>query len=479
MANRLSAREAVSYFLDDAGTTTHLGALLILPGDSGKKRSAPKPVTIGSLDYPSLARLVENRLQLAPRYRQVVREVALALGRPVWIDDPDFDINFHIRRSGLPRPGNMGDLDDLISRVMSRPLDRSRPLWEMYLIEGLADGGLAILTKSHKCLVDDGDPEISTLICDDTAQTAALPADLWMPGTPPGAAELAIGAITETLARPGELIDSVLGGNGLLGEARAVVSGVARRAGRVVQQLTDSAPSSVLNTPGSSTRMFTVATAPRRGVAKIAERYRCTVNDVELAIITGSMRRWLLSVDAMGEFGDTVRAMLPLGAREKGVTADPVPDSWINVDEPTFVTDLPVGESNPQVRLAQVAGLAHRYSQSSRRVSSGAQPLFAELGVVPFGELSSRAFRSLDRRGYNVPVSMGTAPISQRYVLGRPVGSLYAVPNLVSGRALAVSVVEYVDHLGFAFIADRGVMTDLPEMAEYVTESYEELVEGK
>ena len=100
------------------------------------------------LDYASLVSLVENRLQRAPRYRQLVREVTLGLARPVWTDDPDFDINFHIRRAGLPRPGGPADLADLVSRVMSRPLDRTRPLWEMYLIEGLADGRLAILTKS-------------------------------------------------------------------------------------------------------------------------------------------------------------------------------------------------------------------------------------------------------------------------------------------------------------------------------------------
>ena len=489
MANRLSPREAISYFLDGAGATNHLGAVIVFPGTNGKKRSTTKDLATSRtrgkkseppvLDYPALVRLVENRLQLVPRYRKVILEVTLGLGRPVWADDPDFDINFHIRRSGLPSPGTMADLEDLVSRIMSRPLDRSRPLWEMYLIEGLEDGGFAILTKSHRCLIDGGGAEMSELICDDEPDVAALPVDVWMPGPPPGSASLAVSALAEALARPGELIDSVIGGNGLLGEAKSVVVGTVRRAGRLVQQLTDSAPSSLLNAPGSSTRTFVSASVPRRDVAKIAERNECTVNDVELAIITGAMRHWLLSIDAEGQFGDTVRAVLPLGARQSGVLAhEESPETWIVTDEPRFVTDLPVGESNPLVRLAQVAGLANRYAQSSRRVSPSTQPLLSELGVIPFAELSSRAFRSLDRRGYNVPVAMNTVPIPPQYVSGHKVSNLFVVPGLVAGRALSVGVCEYAGSIEFGFTADRGVIDDPSLIGDYVRESYEELADA-
>jgi len=172
------------YFLDESRTTTHLGALLIVTperatatSDDADASHPPRP----ALDYSNLVTLVENRLQLVPRYRQVVREVTLGLARPVWVDDRDFDINFHIRRSGLPRPGGPADLADLIARVMSRPLDRTRPLWEMYLIEGLADGKLAILTKSHRCLLDDdGGNEISEVICDEGPESVRLPEELWI-----------------------------------------------------------------------------------------------------------------------------------------------------------------------------------------------------------------------------------------------------------------------------------------------------------
>ncbi|OPX14066.1 wax ester/triacylglycerol synthase family O-acyltransferase, partial [Gordonia sp. i37] len=187
MANRLSPREAMYYFLDPAGATSHLGALLIFD-DAGPPAGAAPDGAQHVLDYPSLVSLVENRLQLAPRYRQIVLPVTMGLARPVWVDDHDFDINFHIRRSGLPRPGTLAELGDLIARVMSRPLDRSRPLWEMYLIEGLEGNGYAVLTKSHRCLVDDfAGPEISQVITDETADVVQYEPDLWMPGHPPGA----------------------------------------------------------------------------------------------------------------------------------------------------------------------------------------------------------------------------------------------------------------------------------------------------
>lgn len=488
VVNRLSPRDAMFYFLDDTGVTTHLGALLILDPHPAPKRKPSAARGVASddtgaqperlIDYPRLVALVENRLQRAPRYRQVVQEVTLGLARPVWVDDPDFDINFHIRRSGLPKPGDIGQLQDLISRVMSRPLDRTRPLWEMYLIEGLPDGKLAILTKSHRCLVDDesSSPEISEIICDEQPEIEQLPEDLWMPGAPPRSSQLALGALAEAMSRPGDVVESVIRGNSVIADVRSTAEVAARRLGSLFQQLTDSAPASPLNNATTSTRIFTVASVSRRGCAKIADRYDCTVNDVELAIITGVLRRWMLSVHDSMRAGDTVRAVLPLSARDPSVERRVDADGrWINVAKPRFVTDLPVGEDNPAVRLAQVAGLANRYAHSSRRLSPSSRPFLPELGIVPFPEFSSRAFQSINRRNYNVPVSTSTAPVGARYVAGCAVDQIYAIPTLLNRRALAISVIDYHNTLQFAFIADRGVVNDLPAVAGYVTESYDEL----
>lgn len=458
------------YFLDGAGTTSHLGALLILDPHADGAGSRP------ALTYSRLVSLVENRLQTVPRYRQVVAEVSLGLARPLWVDDPEFDINFHIRLSALPAPGAGAQLQELVGRIMSRPLDHSRPLWEMYLIEGLSGGRLAILTKSHRCLVDLPEHrELSEALCDAEPDTPPLPEDLWMPSQRPGDAAITMGALVEVVARPGELVDSLLRGNGPVADLISMTDRSFRAAGRAVSHLVNTAPDSPLNSVTTSARLFTFAHVPREGCQRIADHFECTLNDVVLAIITGVLRRWLLSVQDSVGHAETVRAVVPLSARDPRAAADQPGVTWTERDGAEFVTDLPVGEDAPAVRLLQVAGLADRYAQSSRRISKGMRPLFPELGMVPFSERSTRAFSSLFQRSFNIPIVLGSGHLPRRYVGGTPVTEVFTVPTLIAQRALAVSVNEYADDVQFAFIADRSVLGDLPALAGYVTDSYEEM----
>src|SRR3954470_18619513 len=157
MVTRLSASDAAFYHLENSATPMYVGSLSIL--------RRPK----AGLSYESLLTTVERRLPQTPRYRQKVREVTLGLARPVWVDDPDFDITYHVRRSALPSPGNDDQLHELIARLASRPLDKSRPLWEMYLVEGLTKNRIALYTKSHQALINGmGALEINHVIADRT-----------------------------------------------------------------------------------------------------------------------------------------------------------------------------------------------------------------------------------------------------------------------------------------------------------------------
>ncbi|MFZ2509805.1 MAG: wax ester/triacylglycerol synthase domain-containing protein [Gordonia sp. (in: high G+C Gram-positive bacteria)] len=470
MVNRLSPDDAMYYFLDRSGTTTHLGALVILD---------PAAADPGcTVDYASLVALVENRLTLVPRYRQRVAEVTFGLARPLWVDDPDFDITFHVRRAALPQPGDDAALADFIARVMSRPLDRNRPLWEMYLVEGLVDGRSAILTKTHRCLLGDGaHREISEVIAEESIEPVRLDEELWMPATPPGARSRAIGALAEVVARPGELVDAVFNGAGPLTDLLSLADRSARFVGNTAQQLMNSAPDSPLNRAGSSARLYTFVSVPREQVQAIAERFECSFNDVILGVITGVMRRWTLSVKDLLSHGETVRAVLPLGARES-VADETASGGWMNEGRTEFITDLPIGEDAPSVRLMQVAGLADRYSQSQGRMTLGLRPMLPELGVVPFADVTTRVFNSLFQRSYNVPIRIGNSRIERRYVNGVPVTGLFTVPMLAEHRALAISVNEYHEAVEFGFLADRNALGDLPAMAGYVTESIEELATG-
>ena len=203
MVTRLSASDASFYHLEDTSTPMYVGTLSILR----KPRNG--------LSYETLLATVERRLPQIPRYRQKVREVTLGLARPVWIDDRDFDITYHIRRSALPSPGSDAQLHELIARLGSRPLDKSRPLWEMYLIEGLARNRIAIYTKSHQALVNGMTAlEIGHVIADRTQKPPEFGEDIWIPAREPSDRQLVLGAVGEWIARPAEQI----GGRSLGGD---------------------------------------------------------------------------------------------------------------------------------------------------------------------------------------------------------------------------------------------------------------------
>ena len=193
MVTRLSASDASFYQLENSSTPMYVGSLSIL--------RRPR----NGLSYENLLATVEHRLPQIPRYRQKVREVTLGLARPVWVDDRDFDITYHIRRSALPSPGSDAQLHELIARLGSRPLDKCRPLWEMYLIEGLARNRIALYTKSHQALVNGMTAlEIGHVIADRTQKPPEFGEDIWIPAREPSARALFLGAVGEWITRPAE-----------------------------------------------------------------------------------------------------------------------------------------------------------------------------------------------------------------------------------------------------------------------------------
>ncbi len=264
MVTRLSASDASFYHLEDTSTPMYVGSLSIL--------RRPK----AGLSYETLLRTVEQRLPQIPRYRQKVREVTFGLARPVWIDDPDFDITYHVRRSALPSPGSDDQLHELVARLASRPLDRSRPLWEMYLVEGLAKNRLAIYTKSHQALVNGMTAlEIGHVIADRTQRPPEFGEDIWIPAHEPSNLELVMGAVGDWVTRPTTQLEAM----------RDAVSDIVTNAGYLAdvgRQLTHTArtvlrgtaPDSPLNTQVSRNRRFTVADRSAGGLPQAARPLR-------------------------------------------------------------------------------------------------------------------------------------------------------------------------------------------------------------
>ncbi len=244
MPPRLSALDASFLYLEQPTTPMHVGGVLIF--------QRPR----AGFAHDRLVELIEQRIALVPRYRQKVRHVPGNLARPVWVDDPEFDIAYHVRRSALPRPGTDAQLAELVARLMSRPLDHTRPLWEMYLVEGLERERTAVLTKTHQAMVDGVSAiDIGQVILDVSAEPRTAVERLWMPRPEPTAAQLVLGAVAEAVARPGQLVDT----------ARVAAGDAMATVGKVVELFSAAwtasrrAPDSPLNAAVSASRRFAMA----------------------------------------------------------------------------------------------------------------------------------------------------------------------------------------------------------------------------
>ena len=480
MANRLTTQDASFYYLEASSTPMHLGSLAVF--------RTPR----SGFSYEKLLSLVEQRLVLVPRYRQKVREVAFGLARPVW-DDSDFDITYHIRRSALPKPGTDEQLHDLVARLTSRPLDRSRPLWEMYLVEGLTKNRFAIFTKSHSALVDGEKAlEIGQVILDASKSPVAMAEELWMPAREPKESALVLDAITELIASPNESVEVLRGAAaGLAG----VAGGVLAASGKVfslVRTAAQVAPSSPLNAPISRNRRFAVAKTELSDYRRIHTRFGCSINDVVLAVVTGALRNWLLSRGEPVTASSTVRAMVPMSVyvSDEGAGYDQYADrlSGDHEGEPTdeqlrsevssFLVDLPVGEPNAVVRLSHIAHATEAHAKQSPGVT--AQTLMTISGFAPASlhAMGARAGSRLSQRLFNLIITNAPGPQFPLYVGGARMLEMFPVSPLFENQALSIGLTSYDGFVCFGLNADRGAMPDVDVITALLFEALEELIDA-
>ncbi|MPQ99818.1 wax ester/triacylglycerol synthase family O-acyltransferase [Modestobacter sp. I12A-02628] len=460
MVERLTALDASFLYLEEPDTPMHVGGVLIL-------QSPP-----GGLDHDRLLQLVRGRLPLVPRYRQRVLEVPGHLANPAWVDDPDFDLGYHVRRSGLPRPGTDEQLLDLVSRLVSRPLDRSRPLWEMYLVEGLADDRIALVTKTHPALVDGlAAVDIGQVILEATADPAAGQPDDWRPRRPPGPLALVWEALEEYVARPSAVLET----------ARSAVTDVRATTGRMVgaagnlllaaaQTAVRPAPVSPLNAAIGRQRRVAIARADLDQLKRVRKAQGGTVNDVLLATVTGALREWLLSRGEPVVGSTSVRALVPLSVQpEETATANQVS---------SFLVDLPVGEPNPRVRLARISYAMRAVSQAGQGV--GAENLVRLSGFAPptLHALAARAASDLSRRLFNLVVTNVPGPQVPLYAAGARMLEVFPVVPLARGQGLAIGLTSYDGGVYIGLNADRDSIGDVHVLADLIEQEVANLAEG-
>ena len=467
MVTRLSASDASFFHLENSSTPMYVGSLSILR----KPRSG--------LSYETLLATVEQRLPQIPRYRQKVREVTLGLARPVWIDDRDFDITYHIRRSALPSPGSDAQLHELVARLGSRQLDKTRPLWEMYLVEGLARNRLAIYTKSHQALVNGMTAlEIGHVIADRTQKPPAFGEDIWIPSREPGNARLLMGAVGEWIARPGAQLAAVRTAVSEVATNSGHLLEVGRRAADVARTFArGNAPSSPLNTTVSRNRRFTVASGRLEDYRSLRARYDCDVNDVVLAVIAGALRNWLMSRGEPVAPTATVRAMAPMSVYPDAELDSTGPGQAISEVSP-FLVDLPVGEGNAVVRLSQIAHATESNPTAASLVDARTIVTLSGFAPPTLHAMGIRVATTFSARQFNLLITNVPGAQKQMYVAGTKLLETYAVPPLLNNQVLAIGVTSYDGMLYYGINADRDAMSDVDVLPTLLRESLDELLEA-
>jgi diacylglycerol O-acyltransferase / wax synthase len=465
--DRLSSLDASFLYLEEANTAMHVGSVMVFqPPDDG-------------FDYDRLVQLVTTRIAYVPRYRQRVREVPGHLANPVWVDDADFDVTYHVRRSALPRPGNDEQLEEFVARVQSRPLDRQRPLWEVYLVEGLDEGRFAIVTKSHQALVDGINAvDIAHVILDGDPDREEPVTDTWRPTREPSDIELLTEAIVDAVRRPSQIIDNVRGGVAdvvaigarVAGALGAVASTVARTAARP-------APISPLNAEIGEARRYVMVGTDLDDYRKVRARLArgghaddVTINDVVLATISGALRSWLLTRGEAVHNATTVRAMVPVSVYD-------VSDMHRLGNRVTacFV-DLPVGEPNALMRLHQIAFSMRQQMEGGQAV--GAESLAGLAGFAPptLHSLGARLGSAMSRRLFNVVITNVPGPQLPLYAGDARMLSSYPVMPLARGQALSIGLTSYDGEVYFGLNGDRDAMADVDVLGQCLVDSLAELV---
>ncbi|MED5527410.1 MAG: wax ester/triacylglycerol synthase domain-containing protein, partial [Actinomycetota bacterium] len=332
--DRLDATDSALWFAEDTSTPRNVGGVAIFRPPEG------------GFDHERLVRLIRNRIAHVPRYRQRIREVPLGLSRPVWVDDATFDVAYHVRRSALPNPGTRDQLDELVARLMARPLDRSRPLWEMYLIEGLENGNFAVVTKSHQVLVDGtGAIDIAQVMLDSHAEVPDDTPDVWNPRPEPSDPELIGSALSSVLTRPTVAWDVLNTGVRDVGAAAEAVAVWAKDTSvglaKSVYAMIRSPIESPLNTRIGAQRRFARTEVSLEDLQQVHGTSVGTVNDVVLTVVTGALREWLMNRGRVLDASATLRALVPVSIQSEGT-------SWRNTNVAgqvgAFLLDLPVGE---------------------------------------------------------------------------------------------------------------------------------------
>jgi diacylglycerol O-acyltransferase / wax synthase len=446
-------------FLHQEGPTSHMhvGGLTVVEG--------PPPSIEEFLEQ------IRQRLHLVPRYRQKLAHTALDSGRPIWIDDPSFNLEYHVRHTALPTPGDWEQLQNLTARIFSQQLDRSKPLWEMWLIEGLHDQRFALISKTHHALIDGiAGIDLATVLFDLTPEPTPVQHSgrPWQPHREPHQVEMVAtglrGALRAGVDLAGGAITAITHPERALKSAREAAEGI----GEIVWAGLNPAPPTPLNVDIGPHRRYVGIASQLDDFKLVKNALGGTVNDVVLTIVAGALRSFLVSRGIRTE-GQELRALVPVSVRGQDEHNE-FGNRIVAMRGP-----LPVYIADPVQRLRFVKQAMDGLKESKQAL--GAEVLAGVQSFAPPTVLAQASRINFSTRLFNLIVTNVPGPQLPLYVLGRKMQEAYPVAFLPRSHALAIAIMSYNGQMNFGLLGDFDALPDIDLIGESIAAELAGLVE--
>jgi len=451
----LSALDESFLHLETEFSQMHIGSVAIFEG--------PPP------SYDELCAMVDSKLAQVPRYRQKVRFVPLAVGRPCWVDDPHFHLPYHLRHTALPSPGSEEQLRNLVGRVMAQHLDRARPLWEMWIAEGLQEGRWALVSKVHHCMVDGvAGSDLLTVILDREREAAPPAGEEWVAHPEPNTVELLAHGLAE-LANPMEVVHSVE--NAVRAPRQFAERVLAAGQGLVsMRGLVRRTPAFSINGPLGPHRRWAWARTRLSDVKTAREALGGSVNDVVLAVVTNGFRALLQS---RGEQVDdrVIRTLVPVSVRAP--SARGTPDNRVSA----MFAELPIGIADPGERLRSIHAQMQNLKESKGALAGEALTSLSGFAPPMLLALGERVAAHVGQRNVNTVTTNVPGPQFPLYAAGRRLLEAFPYVPLAGNVRIGVAIFSYDGGLNFGVTGDYDTAPDLDVLCDGIEDGLEQLLE--
>ena len=456
--DRMSPLDASFLYLEDARSHMHIGSVSLFEG--------PPPT------YDEIVSLVEAKLPLLPRYRQKVRFVPLNLSRPVWVEDPRFNVGYHVRHTAIPPPGDEEHLRRLVGRLMSQQLDRHKPLWELWMIEGLSDARWALVSKIHHCMVDgvSGTDVLTVLLDEERDPARDARQEAWHPGPEPGGTELLSRALVQQATNPVEALRAaerwLASPRALARETLDILQGLA-----ALSSLIPRTPASTLNGPIGPHRRWAWARARLSEVKEIRAGLGGTINDVVLAVITQGFR--VLLTERGEDVEDRrVRTLVPVSVRR------PDERGTYNNRVSAMFAQLPVGLADPVACLMEIRAQMQDLKESKQAVAGEALTSLSGFAPPMLLALGTRVFTHTPQRNVNTVTTNVPGPQRPLYAAGRRMLEAFPYVPIAERVRVGIAIFSYDGGITFGVTGDYDTAPDIDVLCRGIEDGMAALLEA-